>query len=596
MKTKIEYLIPIILTAFFVVFAGTGYAQGQGPLAAQVDRTTLSTDETLVLTVTLSASTMSAPRPTLPVLQGFNIVGSSTSSQMSIISGAVSSQLVYSYRLQPYQTGDLVIDPVQATLNGQTFSSQPITIHVTQGTGASAPAAVPPPANREPALAPTKLAGQDFYVEAEVDNPAPHVGQQIVYTFRFYKASNLWSQPQYEAPSFEGFWNEHQTEQYDYQAQAAGRIYQVTEVQSILFPSVMGPLTIDPARLTIPGGFFSRGQTLQTKPVTLDVQPLPPGAPEGFEGAVGQFSLAGTLDTAEGIANEPLTWRVTLSGQGNLSTAPDPIWPEMPGLRDFESEATINTEVRQGQVVGSRVYERLLVPVAGGEYTIPALAYTYFDPEAAAYQTTSTEPIQLTIAPGAGPSTSLEKARGRALPTGDQAGAVEAVQVASDIRHLKSVPAQLRVAGPPLTQQGLYWVAWAFPVFGAVGYLVWQRRQRFLESNLDLARSSRARKKARKALAQARKQHGDAYSAAGQILTTYLSDKLRQPVAGLTHQALAELLGGRGIKSDLIERIQVLLVSSELGRFAPGADDADHADSLLQEVGILIDALDKALS
>jgi hypothetical protein len=130
---------------------------------------------------------------------------------------------------------------------------------------------------------------------------------------------------------------------------------------------------------------------------------------------------------------------------------------------------------------------------------------------------------------------------------------------------------------------------------GALGYFFWQQRQRYWENNLNLARSSQARKKARKALAQARKRADDAYSTAGQILTTYLADKLDRPVAGLTHQALAALLAGQGVGADLIERVEVILVTSELGRFAPGADDPGHARSLLQEVDILIAALEKEL-
>ena len=108
-------------------------------------------------------------------------------------------------------------------------------------------------------------------------------------------------------------------------------------------------------------------------------------------------------------------------------------------------------------------------------------------------------------------------------------------------------------------------------------------------------RSSQARKKARQALARARKQRQDADSTVGQILMAYLADKLDQPVAGLTHQGLAHLLAEQGVRSDLVERVGVLLVSSELGRFAPGADHPDHAQSLLQEAEILIDALEKVL-
>ena len=233
-------------------------------------------------------------------------------------------------------------------MNGQTFSTEPIVVHVVQGTGApgtGAPASgqpvqpqsqsSPPPVQPAPPAA--ELRGQDLFVEAEVDNPRPYVGEQVVYTFRFYRAVNLAGQPQYEAPSFQGFWSEHETEQSDYRVQAAGRVYQVTEVRTILFPSVVGPVTVEPASLTMPGSLFRRGSTLQTQPIALDVQPLPPTAPEGFNGAVGQFTLTGTVDATESKVNEPLTWQVTLSGRGNLNAMPDPVWPEMPGWREFES-------------------------------------------------------------------------------------------------------------------------------------------------------------------------------------------------------------------------------------------------------------------
>jgi hypothetical protein len=503
----------------------------------------------------------------------------------------MSSQDVYRYLLQPYEAGDLVIEPIHINLGGQTYSTQPFTIHVSQGAGAPAPA--PAPSSGQPVVGAEELRGQDLYVEAVVDNPTPYVGQQVAYVFRFYQAVNLWDQPNYEAPAFTGFWSESQSTEHQFQVQAAGRVYRVTEIRTILFPSVVGPVTIEPARLAIPGSLFRPGRTLQTRPVEMDVQPLPAGAPAGFNGAVGQFALSAAVDTAQTRVNEPLTWRVTLNGRGNLNAAPDPVWPEIDGWRSFESQATVNTESREGQVVGSRVYERLLVPSAEGEFAIPSLEYVYFDPDAGQYQVLRTEPIPVSIAPGDPSATTVYQPADGGLAAAADKEAVQ--QLASDIRHLKPVPDSLALAGSPISASGLYWMAWAFPIVGALGYSAWQRRQRYWESNLGLARSSQARKKARKALAQARRRADDAYGTAGQILTTYLADKLDRPVTGLTHQALAELLAGVGVQSDLIDRVEVILVTSELGRFAPGADEPDHARSLLQEVDILIGALEKEL-
>ena len=85
------------------------------------------------------------------------------------------------------------------------------------------------------------------------------------------------------------------------------------------------------------------------------------------------------------------------------------------------------------------------------------------------------------------------------------------------------------------------------------------------------------------------------YSATGQVLTTYLADKLNQPVAGLTHQALATLLEDKGLDPQLVEQVDVSLTNAELGRFSPEASDPDHTENLWKEINLLIDDLEKEL-
>jgi hypothetical protein len=579
-------LIPITVVILLLLSVTPGYAQGNGVISASVDRTSLSTDETLTLAVTINTDVANPPNPSLPSLEGFTIVGSGSSSQISIVNGAVSTQLIYSYRLQPYAPGDLVIDPIGVMLNGQTFTTEPITVQVTQGTGA--PPTAPPSNPTAPTS--TEFRGQRYFVEAEVDNPTPFLGEQVNYIFRFYEAFDAFGQPQYEAPTFTGFWTENQSDQSQYQVQAGGQFYNVTELRTVLFPSLMGPVTIEPARLIIPGGFFSSGAELQTQSVSVDVKPLPADAPASFNGAVGQFTLSGTVDTTQTRVNEPITWRVTLTGRGNLSALPDPVWPEMPEWRSFESQATTNTQFQNGQVVGERVYERLLVPQAEGEYTIPVLEYTYFDPAAGEYQTMTTGAVPVSIAPG--DPASAEAQNYASVPGGHKEN-VE--QLATDIRHVKPVPTKLSLGDRSVTESPLYWLAWSVPLLGIVGNFVWQRRQRFWQNNAGVARSSQARKKAKKALARVRSEKGDVYSAAGQVLTDYLADKLDQPVAGLTHQALATLLAEEGLRAGLIERVNVCLTDAELGRFSPESNDPAHAEGLLKEIDVLIGELEKHL-
>ncbi len=133
------------------------------------------------------------------------------------------------------------------------------------------------------------------------------------------------------------------------------------------------------------------------------------------------------------------------------------------------------------------------------------------------------------------------------------------------------------------------------PLLGLMGNFIWQRRQRYWQNNANLARSSKALKKAKKALVQARREKEDVYNVAGQVLIDYLADKLGYPVAGLTHQALATLLTKKNVNLKLIERVQVCLSDAELGRFSPDADNPAHAENLLKEIGALIRDLEKIL-
>ena len=596
MKTRTNRIaIPVTLILLLLTLLTPVWAQAPDVITAQVDRRALSTDETLTLSITVNANAANSAAPQLPPLDGFQIIGSSSSSQISMINGSISSKAVYSYRLRPTKTGELTIPALGMTIDGQTYSTDPIAIQVTPGNGApaqSAPAQQPSGAGQPTAQPSAELNGQDYFVEAEVDNAAPYVGQQVVYTFRFYQgASDFFAeQPQFNPPDFNGFWTEKQSDQSQYRAQAAGRTYNVTELKTILFPSSAGQITIEPAKLTIPGGFFSRGVALQTKPVELNVQPLPPNAPPDFNGAVGQYSISAEVDATEGKVNEPVTWRVTLSGRGNINAAPDPEWPEIPGWRDFDSQATINSQAQNGVMTGSKVYERLLLPTRSGQFTLPALKYVYFDPEAGDYQTIATDPIPITIAPGeAGAEAPLPPAANAAAKTKGSAPIV-----AADIRYLKPVPDHLNAQTRPLTQSAGYWLLWGLPLAALGASVLWQRRQSYRAQNPHLTRHSKARKKAKKALAQARNQ-ADVYSAGAQILNDYLADKLNRPVVGLTHQSRADLLAEKGVPADLITAVDNAYLSAEMGRYGPGAGDPAHKQNLLAEIDKLIETLEKAL-
>ncbi len=605
-------------------------ALGQSPVTAEVDRNFLSTDETLVLTVAIDTSLGDASRPVLPTMNDFQILGSSSGTQISVINGDMTVQATYSYSLRPLSAGTLVIDPIVVQINGQAFSTEPIALEVTQGTGQVQPAPNPglpsrpgslgafptipgfpnlnqllPPGFQtmpgapggqaapplDPADMPTELEGQDYFIEADVNNPSPYQGEEIVYNFRFYQAGSLFDQPSYTAPSFTGFWSEELSDQQtNYSTEAAGRPYRVTELQTVLVPTVTGEVTIEPAGLSIPGDFFDSGIELQTQPIALNVQPLPENAPDSFRGAVGQFDIEAWTDVQQIDADDTVTLSVAITGAGNLETMPDPVWTEGDEWRAFDSEATVNSQFIDGRLQGSRTYERVLVPTEGGDLLLPAIEFSYFNPQTESYETKSTEPIIINVTGAAA----------AAVPTAPLAPGTAAPQTtlaapgASDLRPIKSsTELGSGAVGMPLTEQSGYWLLWAVPLLLLVGHFGWKRYAQQRLDTADMRRSRGAAGKAQRALAQAQKE-GQSQEAAGPILNGYLGEKLNQPVAGLSQTQLASLLSANGVDSDLTARVQNILMLSEMGRYAPSELSLQGGD-LWSETAAVIGELDKNL-
>ena len=420
------------LSAFICVLftlASPALAQGNINFTAEVDRTAISSDDQLTLTLTVSGDYQQASQPQLPMLSGFNVVSSSQSSQFSMINGVTSMRVIFTYRLQPTGPGAFTIDPITIQIDGSTYQTDPITVQVTQGAAPTQTPAAPAAGQTPAAPAPNELAGQDVYVKADVDDPAPFVGQQIVYRFRFYQAVNLSTQPQLNWPTFSGFWTQDLTPNNVYEQIAAERRYRVTEVRRALFATAAGQVVIEPSTLIIPGGLFSRDVTLNTAPVVVNVQPLPEGAPEDSSGVVGQFDILAWVEPAETRVNEPLTLFVRVSGVGNVTAVPDPTEGVESALSDwrvYDPQTTTNVSQDGDAIRGDKLFARLLLPRTEGELTIPSFALAYFDPQAGEYRRVETGPLVIPVAPG-------ESIGPGPLPLGD--GKQDVTLLAGDIRH-----------------------------------------------------------------------------------------------------------------------------------------------------------------
>ena len=571
-----------IILASFALWPGAAIAQ-EMPITAEVDRTSVSIDEVFTLTVTVTGSS-GLPTPAVWDFSGVdvNILSKSTASQLNIRSNQTSAKIVIHYRLQPTDSGTLIIGPITIVIDGQAHSTEPITVEVNSGIAPSRQTAPPSQPSQHSS---SFSAPETFFVEVEVDNAAPYLGQQVVYVFRYFRATAFAGRLTYEAPGFTGFWHEELTEQRQYDEWLADRRYRVFEMRTLLFPTVTGPATIAPTVFNLPRAFRTRRQ-LTSDTVSLDVRPLPAGAPDSFSGAVGWFDISSSVDVTDAAVNEPVTLTVILLGAGNIETLAPPDLPVIPLWRAFDSATSVNTQVSDGKLMGSRAYERIFVPSAEGEYVIPPISYSYFDLEDEVYRTVSTDPITVNISPGKAESPFVP------LPGGTRD---EIERLATDIRHIKPAPQRLESAQRPLTEQTAYWLAWSLPLLVLLAGAGWKLRARLEIRGDEQSRGLNARDNALEQLTRARVEQADPYTAASSALIAYIGDTLDYGVSGLTHDALAALLSERGIDASLVERVEACLVSSEGARFGPGGVASLTGEALLDEAEDLISSLDRGL-
>jgi hypothetical protein len=615
MKNKHKVYITIISAILLSLLSFPVYAQTPSMVTAEVDRYALTTDEFLTLSVSINTGNGPASEPALPSMDGFDIVGTSTSTQVSIINGAISSEKVFHYTLHPRVVGELIIGPISITQNGQAHATNPIKVNVTPGTGQKQS----PPQSRapgfpsmpsipgfpslsgllknfgldipvdiqdsveplDPALIPPELLEHEYLVEAEVDNDSPYLGQQVTYTFRYYRPASSAGRSTYEPPEYSGFWVHPESSENTYGGQFAGRNIRMTEIQTILTPTVLGEVVIDPAKISSEGDFLSRGFTIQTQPKTISVQPLPGGAPAGFSGAVGNFSISAAVDLHQTKVNDAVTFTVTIDGQGNLDTFADPQWEIGPQWRAFDSQSATDIQSQAGVISGSRTIEQVLVPTVGGEFTLPAIQFSYFDPQSGTYQTVETEPILISVEQDE--QTAAPISIDAPTTKGTNAGRLHPIKISPGTGQAPSL-----YAGNPG-----FWLLWLVPLTFIIAQFGWQRRKKNILNNPAAQRSQKAAKKANLSLKKLDPKSDNYFNAAGRVLIDYLSDKLDRPVGGLTQAELSGLLLAHGVSEDLVNLVRSCITISEMGQYAP--IQQANINDIHQEIKSLIAELDKIL-
>ena len=552
----------------------------QPPVTVEVSSTDITTNDILTLTVVIHDQP-NVYLPSLPVIDGLGLVGSSRSFTSAYSEGSLKRRAEFRYTFRPIRAGDVEIGPISVRLRSATHVTEPIQITVAQG---PLPVPLSPPSQGGGALPRLDaLVGQNYFSKAEVDNDAPYIGEQITHTFSFY-STDATRRPTYAAPDFAGFWNAGELPETDGAQNESGRLYYVTEIDTILFPALAGRARIEPGSMTVFTGFFGSGRAeFPSETVSVFVKPLPPGEPPTFAGAVGEYQIQARVDRDDIELGDPVNMSVLVSGAGNFQQLPDPIWPDAPGWRAYDGASETRSEIdANGVVRGAKIYQRTFIPEASGELTIPPVEFSYFDPDLEEYVTASTNSIHVKVAP----------AEGGAAGAGAADSAIEPA-VAEDIRHIKPIVSAARSASDPLGANPLYLWLWTLPALAAASAFGWRLVQRRRDAIADSRRPALAGERALSRLAGADSEDSAA-DVAALALRGYLEAALGARTRGMTPDETADLALARGASGRTANKLRAALRKLDETRFGP-ADDPS-VQSMPREVAEIVRELGAELA
>jgi hypothetical protein len=148
------------------------------------------------------------------------------------------------------------------------------------------------------------------------------------------------------------------------------------------------------------GQSFFEQFTLTAPSVPLPVRRVPLPAPDDYDGAVGQFTLASKIVPETAAVGEPVTWTLTLDGTGNWPVI-DRLPPrELPAAFRVVSPRAQKTPKNNALFDATLAEDLVLIPQKPGRYTLGPYTLSIFNPSTGAYETLRTAPVTIDITPG----------------------------------------------------------------------------------------------------------------------------------------------------------------------------------------------------
>jgi hypothetical protein len=584
------------LAAVFCLFA---LSASSATLSVGLDRDTITLGESVNLSLTISGAPQNATQgtPGLPALTNLQVSYIGPSSQISIVNGQFSSTVTHNFSVTPRQPGDYTIPAFAYKVGAEMLTSQPVLLKVLK-----------PGAPSEDAI---NSGSQLAFLKLSLPKKQLYLGEAVAAELQLYVRSGVQNISRFQiAPlAADGLTFGSLNESPHRQAQIGSTLYSVIplpfSVRALKTGSFsIGPLTasvvldlpsnnrrrdpfFDPFNML--GGGEQKQVALATSVESIEVLPLPATkVPSGFSGAVGTFTIAVSAGPTNLTVGDPLTVRVQISGRGALDSL---TLPEQAAWRDFKAypqTSRVETTDPLG-LQGVKIFEQLLAPQTSELKELPAVVFSYFDPEKKQYQTLNSPPVPMTVRPGATSASGPVLAAAR--------NTQDSTPWTPDIVPNKQRLGTIARIGPPLLEQRWFLGLQAVPLLAWVLAAGWRRRADLLANNPRLRRQRKVAKLVRDELARlhdlaAKNQPEEFFSTVFRLLQEQLGERLDLPASAITEAVIEEKLRPRGVEESALSSLQELFQVCNMARYAP-VRGSQELNAVVQKLEAMLGTLQK---
>lgn len=444
------------------------------------------------------------------------------------------------------------------------------------------------------------IKSSDLFVKIVLSKSHAYEQEAIVCTIKLYTKYQVAQFMPTLQPSFNGFLIEELpiTAQLNEIENFNGENYMVAVLkQCLLFPQQSGNLTITSGNYDLTVIQYEQYRSMfgmmrqpverqlkvKSNSASINITPLPQPKPANFSGAVGNFRISSELNTKQFKTNEAAMLTYNIQGTGNIKYIKNPTISFPSQFEAYDPQSTVNAKPSGGTLAGSVKIEYTFVPQFVGDFEIPGTQFCYFNTSTRKYDTLNTPSYNLKVTKGVGGSaTSASKKQ------------IEQKNI--DILHIKSGDLNLSKNHIFFVSSIGYFAWYIIPFIIVVVILIMYRKTIKARANVQLMKTKRANKTAKKRLKLAKQfmsqhQSNQFYEEMLKAMWGYLSDKLGIPVSMLNKENIVHELTQYGASQEINDNLISILDNCEFAQYAPEQSDSEM-ENVYQKASETIDKLE----